>query len=118
MGESFIENHQFNLYVYSLMAMCFMYCFSDVAADGMVVEMSKFEPADRKGHLLTTCQMSRFLMMMISTVLGTIVMSGPTYQPKPIPAGALSLPFELSPGQVHWMLFAVAMPFYIGMWLW
>jgi hypothetical protein len=48
--ESFVENHQFDTYLYGLMLMCFFYCFSDVAADGMVVEMSKFEPEDKKGH--------------------------------------------------------------------
>jgi len=46
-------------------------------------------------------------------------MSGESYQPpgKPSP-GALILPFELSLGMVHWMLFATAFPFYIGMCLW
>jgi len=117
--DSFVENHQFDLYVKSLMLMCFCYCFSDVAADGMVVEMSKFEPDDRKGYLMTTCQMLRFLMMMISTAFGTLAMSGESYQPPgPSAPGALVLPFELSLGAVHWMLFAIALPFYVGMWLW
>lgn len=102
-----------------LSLMCFFYCFSDVAADGLVVEMSKFEPEGQKGYILTTCQMSRFTMMMVSTVFGTLAMSGKSYQaPGPPTPGALVLPFELSLGAVHWMLFAIAIPFYVGMWIW
>lgn len=117
--EHFAETHQFENYLLLLMGMCICYTFSDVAADGLVIELSKLEPESKKGYLLTTCQMLRFLMMMISTLFGTLVMSGPSYQPpgKPAP-GALILPFELPLGYVHWMLFCIAMPFYIGMWVW
>merc|ERR1712232_912871 len=79
--QSFVDNHRFDLYLYALMLMCFFYCFADVAADGMVVEMSKFEPEDKKGYILTTCQMSRFFMQMVSTTLGMLIMSGEHYQP-------------------------------------
>eukprot|EP00928_Gymnodinium_smaydae_P007380 TRINITY_DN12657_c1_g1_i1.p1 TRINITY_DN12657_c1_g1~~TRINITY_DN12657_c1_g1_i1.p1 ORF type:complete len:539 (-),score=90.14 TRINITY_DN12657_c1_g1_i1:330-1946(-) len=117
--ESFVQNHQFGTYVLSLTVMCFFYCFSDVAADGMVVEMSKLEPEEKKGHLLTTCQMLRSTMMMVSTVLGTLAMSGESYQPPGIPTpGTLVLPFELPLGAVHWMLFVMAVPMYVGMWVW
>eukprot|EP00928_Gymnodinium_smaydae_P052761 TRINITY_DN36930_c0_g1_i1.p1 TRINITY_DN36930_c0_g1~~TRINITY_DN36930_c0_g1_i1.p1 ORF type:complete len:559 (-),score=80.89 TRINITY_DN36930_c0_g1_i1:284-1768(-) len=117
--ESLVENHQFGTYIGGLTLMCFFYCFSDVAADGMVVEMSKFEPENKKGHLLTTCQMLRFTMMMISTVLGTLAMSGESYQPPGPPTpGAFVLPFELPLGAVHWMLFIMALPLYLGMWIW
>jgi len=119
LADYFVETHQFDTYIYTLTAMCVFYTFSDVAADGMVVELSKMEPDDKKGYLMTTCQMLRFMMMMISTCFGTLAMSGESYQPpgKPSP-GALILPFELSLGMVHWMLFATAFPFYIGMCLW
>jgi len=117
--ESFVESHRFDLYVWSLSLMCFCYCFADVAADGMVVEMSKLEPDSRKGHIMTTCQMLRFAMMMVSTAFGTLATSGPSYQPPgQATAGALVLPFELSLSLVHWMIFAIAFPLYIGMWIW
>jgi len=73
------------------------------------------ESPDKKGHILTTCQMVRFLMMAISTGLGTLFMSGPSYQPPKHHAGALELPFELSFSGMHWLLFGVSLPFYIGM---
>merc|ERR1712203_1299821 len=58
-------------------------------------------------------------MQMISTTFGTLAMSGKSYQPPGPPTpGALVLPFELSLGAVHWMLFAFAVPLYIGMWAW
>jgi hypothetical protein len=118
-AESFVENHRFDLYINSLMVMCCCYCFSDVAADGMVVEMSKLEPDDKKGYLMTTCQMLRFAMMMVSTAFGTLATSGPSYQPPGPPTpGALVLPFELRFGLIHWMLFVIALPLYIGMWVW
>jgi len=117
--DYFVENHRFDLYVKSLMAMCIFYTFSDVAADGMVVEMSKLEPDGRKGYIMTTCQILRFGMMMTSTAFGTLAMSGPSYQPPGPPApGALVLPFELRLSHVHWMIFAITVPMYIGMWLW
>jgi len=117
--DDLVEQHQFETYLYLMMGMCVFSTFSDVAGDGMIIEMSKFETDDRKGHILTTCQMLRFLMMMISTGLGTLFMSGKSYQPpgKPIP-GALILPFELSFGGMHWLLLGVSIPCYIGMVLW
>jgi len=117
--DSFVENHRFDLYIKCLMIMCCCYCFSDVAADGMVVEMSKLEPDDKKGYLMTTCQMLRFAMMMVSTAFGTLATSGPSYQPPGPPTpGALVLPFELTIGMIHWMIFVIAVPLYIGMWVW
>jgi hypothetical protein len=63
--------------------------------------------------------MARFCMMMVSTVFGTLAMSGKSYQPPGPPTpGALVLPFELPIGTVHWMIFAIAFPFYVGMWVW
>lgn len=117
--DYFVENHQFDMFLYSLMLMCFFYTFSDVAADGMLVELSKLEPESQKGTIMTNSQMCRFTMMMVSTAFGTLAMSGPSYQPpgKPAP-GALVLPFELPLSGVLWMIFAIAVPFYVGMWIW
>lgn len=40
--------------------MCFFYIFSDVAGDGMTIELSKLEPPETRGYILTTGQMLGF----------------------------------------------------------
>merc|ERR1712232_1191955 len=64
--------------------------------------------------------MVRFLMMMISTGLGTLFMSGKSYQQPgaKADAGALILPWELSFSGIHWLLLGVSLPFYLGMCMW
>lgn len=114
----FVETHQFESYLYLMMTMCIFYTFSDVAGDGMIIEVSKYEKPHEKGYTLTTCQMIRFTMMMVSTGLGTLFMSGKDYQPPGPTKGDLILPFEISFAGMHWLLLGVAMPFYIGMWVW
>jgi hypothetical protein len=116
--QNFIDNHQFESYLYSMMGMCIFYTFSDVAGDGMIIEVSKNEPADQKGYILTTCQMLRFTMMMFSTGLGTLFMSGKDYLPPDASADTFVMPFELSFAAMHWLLLGVALPFYAGMWMW
>lgn len=118
--DNLVETHQFETYLYLMMAMCVFSTFSDVAGDGMIIEISKFEKDSEKGYILTTCQMMRFVMMMLSTGLGTLFMSGPSYQPKGVEpkAGALVFPWELSFAGIHWLLLGVSLPFYVGMWLW
>lgn len=113
-----IETHQFETYIYVMMVMCIFSTFADVAGDGMIIEISKSEPDSQKGYILTTCQMMRFVTMMVSTGLGTLFMSGQSYQPPHPEPGALKLPFELSYANMHWLLLFASLPFYIGMWLW
>ena len=36
--------------------MCFFYIFSDVAGDGMTIELSKLEPPETRGYIITTGQ--------------------------------------------------------------
>lgn len=115
--DSYIANHDFSGYLTSLSIMCCFYTFSDVAGDGLIIEMSKYEPDDRRGYLLTTCQMIRFSMMMFVTIFGMIFMSGKEYQSPNATTGSFELPFELPFNVVHWCLFAMALPSYIGMWL-
>lgn len=113
-----IETHQFETYIYVMMVMCIFSTFADVAGDGMIIEISKHEPDSQKGYILTTCQMMRFVTMMVSTGLGTLFMSGKSYQPPEPEPGALKLPFELSYANMHWLLLFASLPFYIGMWIW
>merc|ERR1712071_640744 len=102
------------------MAMCCFYTFSDVAGDGLIIEISKYEPDDSRGHILTTCQMVRFTMMMTVSIMGTIFMSGDYYASPTAtdhqvsPFSAISIhPFAI----IHWILFAMALPFYILIWM-
>jgi len=78
--------------------------------------VSKFEPEDQRGYILTTCQMIRFTAMLSSTVFGLIFMSGKDYQM----AGdtdVFELPFELPFNVIHWCLLAAALPSYVIMWV-
>jgi hypothetical protein len=122
MVETYRAEGRFDSYMYSMMVLCIFTTFSDVGGDGMIIEMSKYEPDDKKGYILTTCQMLRFFLMMISTGLGTLFMSGESYQPPHRPgestAGDIKLPFELSYGAMHWLLLCASIPCYIGMWVW
>lgn len=119
MVDTFIDekdNGGFEKYLYSLMGMCCFYTFSDVAGDGLIIEVSKFEPDDRRGYILTTCQMIRFTAMLSSTVFGLIFMSGSDYQ-LANDADPFELPFELPYNVIHWCLLAAALPSYVIMWL-
>lgn len=119
MVNHYIDNKAdggFETYLYSMMAMCCFYTFSDVAGDGLIIEVSKFEPEDRRGYILTSCQMIRFTAMLSSTVFGLIFMSGSEYQPK-TSEDSFELPFELSFNVIHWCLLAAALPSYVIMWL-
>jgi hypothetical protein len=110
------DNGGFEKYLYSMMAMCCFYTFSDVAGDGLIIEVSKFEPDDRRGYILTTCQMIRFTAMLSSTVFGLVFMSGKSYQLANDP-DAFELPFELPYNWIHWCLLFAALPSYAIMWI-
>jgi len=117
--DGFIENKDFTSYLYCLMGMCIFYTFSDVAGDGLIIEISKFEPEDQRGYILTTCQMVRFACMTGVTAFGTLFMSGDYYQPDDSSDDAVKLPFEIAPfSYIHWCLLAFAIPSYICMWMW
>merc|ERR1719223_2241590 len=47
MVNYFIDHHEFNSYIFSLMGMCCFYTISDVAGDGLIIELSKFEPDEK-----------------------------------------------------------------------
>lgn len=118
MVEHYVEAHHFNYYLYSLMAMCVFYTFSDVAGDGLIIELSKFEPDDRRGFILTSCQMIRFVMMMVVTGYGMLFMSGRDYESENPAPNEIIFPFELPFNWIHWGLLFMALPFYVMMWLW
>lgn len=118
MVEHYVEEHHFSYYLYSLMVMCIFYTFSDVAGDGLIIELSKFEPDDRRGYILTSCQMIRFTMMMVVTGYGMLFMSGKEYESANPDPDEIVFPFQLPFNWIHWGLLLMALPFYVMMWMW
>lgn len=116
MVQSYINNHDFNSYIFSLMGMCCFYTISDVAGDGLIIELSKFEPDNKRGFILTTCQMVRFTAMLCVSIFGLLFMSGPSYQ-NPLGDHSFELSFEISFPWIHWCLLLFALPSYALMWL-
>jgi hypothetical protein len=96
--------------------MCAFYIFADVAGDGMVIELSRFEPPENRGYILTTGQMTRFTTTIFANILGIVFMNGQDYV---APSKAKSaFAFELSFPVVHFVLVGCCIPFYVCMILW
>merc|ERR1719408_390182 len=62
--------------------------------------------------------MVRFLANLASNFIGMFLMNGKSYAPNDLDPDALIFPFELSFGQVHLLLVALALPFWILMVCW
>jgi hypothetical protein len=110
------DNSNFFLYTMLLLVMCVFYIFSDVAGDGMTIELSRFEPPEQRGYILTTGQMIRFTTTIVSNILGIIFMNGKDYVAPDKQNDAF--PFELPFSLVHFVLLAMCVPFYLGMVFW
>ena len=78
-GEFVDTTSNFFLYEMLLLVQCFFYIFSDVAGDGMTIELSRFEPPEKRGYILTTGQMTRFASTIGANVLGILFMNGVDY---------------------------------------
>jgi len=114
--QSFVDSGDFFGYNCLLLASCFFYMFADVSADGLCVELSRYEPQDRKGYVLTTCQMTRFTGTALVLMVSTFLMNGPAmYPPTPgeEPSTLFSFGFNIS--QVHWFIVITALPFWLVM---
>jgi len=106
----------FFLYTMLLLVMCAFYIFSDVAGDGMTIELSRYEPPEHRGYILTTGQMIRFSTTIFANLLGIVFMNGESYVPPDKQSSAFS--FELSFPVIHFVLVIICLPFYCGMILW
>lgn len=105
----------FSNYVFMMMPVCLCYAFADVAADSMTVEYSRFEPEDERGTVISTGYQVRFFGAMSMGVLKIFTMSGEQFvgqHDKP------PLSFGLGLVAVHWVIFAMALPCVVLMWLW
>jgi len=109
-----VDTGDFASYSLLWMIACVFYILADVAGDGMTIELSKLEPPETRGYILTTGQMTRFSATILVNLLGTFAMNGESYY-----AGAkgnhTTFPFELSFGAVHVALVCMVLPFYVGM---
>lgn len=117
-AEHLAEDGNFALYMMLQMVMCSLYIFSDVAGDGMTIELSKLEPPERRGWILTTGQLIRFATTCFINIFGILAMNGTSYYPPTHKGGdgnQTIFPFQLTFGQVHLGLVAMALPFWVGM---
>lgn len=103
--------------VYSLMLMAVTACYiiSDVAGDGMTIELSKLEPDATRGHILATGQLCRFVTLMATNIFGLVFMNGKDYNAE---GSTSAFPINVSFMGIHLMLVCMCAPFYIMMVMW
>lgn len=61
-----------------LLLVQFFAMFSDVPADGYSVELGQLEPKERRGQILATGQMIRFLFCILAGSIQSLLLNGPT----------------------------------------
>eukprot|EP00928_Gymnodinium_smaydae_P081345 TRINITY_DN64891_c0_g1_i1.p1 TRINITY_DN64891_c0_g1~~TRINITY_DN64891_c0_g1_i1.p1 ORF type:complete len:613 (+),score=62.62 TRINITY_DN64891_c0_g1_i1:170-2008(+) len=118
----------FQHYTILCMVQCVFYMFADVAGDGMTVELTKLEPEEKRGYILTTGQMTRFGSTIFVNVMGLFLMNGPSWLPSSHSEGnatetgtcghddpGIVFSFEASFATMHAALFCCQLPFFIGM---
>jgi hypothetical protein len=115
-GEYPEGDSNFFLYTMLLLVMCAFYIFSDVAGDGMTIELSRFEPPESRGYILTTGQMIRFTTTIFANIVGIVCMNGKDYV-APNKADK-AFDFQVSFPVIHFVLVAICLPFYLGMIFW
>ncbi|CAK9097558.1 Uncharacterized protein SCF082_LOCUS45763 [Durusdinium trenchii] len=116
-AQNLADEGNFATYMMLLMVMCFFYIFSDVAGDGMTIELSKLEAPETRGYILTTGQMVRFAATTVTNVLGILGMNGHYYYPpdKRKDSNDTIFPFELTFWEVHIVLVCLTLPLLIVM---
>jgi hypothetical protein len=102
-------------YMMLLLVMCVFYIFSTVSSDGLTIEFGKMEPAERRGYILTTGQMTRFGSQVVVNMVGIFGMNGKFYYPTDAGANSTIFPFELPFWSIHLVLLAMCLPLYAAM---
>jgi len=117
LSGSLKDDGNFALYTILHMTISFFYVFSDVAGDGMTIELSKFEPEETRGYILATGQMVRFTSSCFVNLFAILSMDGKSWYPavEGKATNTTLLPFELSFMQVHLALFTVCAALWIFM---
>jgi len=123
-------DHGFDTYCIMCMVQCVFYMFGDVAGDGMTVELTKLEPEETRGSILTTGQMVRFALSLVVNIIALLFMNGPSWIPAAHHASTngtdtaevcgksdpgLVFSWEISFKWIHGVLFLFELPFFIGM---
>jgi len=99
-------------------AMNALIAFADVAADGMGVAYTKLEPEDKRGAIIATNYQCRFFATMMSGgVIKFFFMNGPQFA-DPTSPDPLFPNFGLDLASIQWLLFGLALPFLVCMFLW
>lgn len=117
-AQELADDGKMATYMFLLMAMCFFYIFSDVAGDGMTIELSKLEAPEVRGYILTTGQLVRFVATTITNIFGILAMNGTSYYPQDRSGrqdNDTVFPFQLEFWQVHLVLCACATPLLVAM---
>lgn len=117
LAQDLADEGNFAAYMFLVMLMCFFYIFADVAGDGMTIELSKLEPPENRGYILTTGQMVRFASTTFTNIIGILGMNGSYYYPprSKRESNDTVFPFELEFWQVHFVLVFCAIPLLIAM---
>lgn len=119
MTNSLVKKGSFATYTFLGTFCCFFYIISDVAGDGLTIELGKREPEEVRGYIQTTGQLVRFVMLTFTCILGMVFMNGPSYSKQGSVPGQdgvsdFEIPFQYMP----LVLLACALPFYVMMVLW
>lgn len=109
------DTQNFAVYTLSLMVMEIFLITADVAGDGMTIELTKHEDAERRGYILTTGQLTRFAMKTVVQLIGIFCMNGQEYYLDSKRANATLFSFSLKFWQVHLLIFCLALPLFFGM---
>jgi len=113
------NHHQtYSTYVLIMTGVNLMIAFADVAADGMGVAYTKLEPEGKRGSVIATNYQCRFFATMMSGgVIKFFFMNGPQFEDPSNPSPLFDH-FGLDLQAIHWLLFALALPFMLCMFLW
>lgn len=107
-----VASHDFATYNVLLACTCFFFMFAEVSADGLTIELSQYESVEERGRLLTNGQLVRFSAGGVSLLACTFLLNGPEMYPLSQPEPSL-LSWGLNIEQLHWMVFALALPLYL-----
>jgi len=108
------DAQDFSSYMFLAMGMCVFYMFADVAADGLTVELSRLEPPESRGYILTTGQMVRFGSTGFVLMLNALLTNGPQMYPPSMTSSTL-FSWGLNISQLHWLLLILAAPLFVTM---
>ena len=98
----------------TLMTMEFFSAFSEVAANGVVTELTRMEPTDVRGQIMTTCQQVKTVTRLLSLVITTFLLNGPeTNSPNCVQGWLGCWSFGLNVKQYYSLLLIAQLPLFL-----